>query len=161
MNKNWLNFEKTVAVFQFIFGLLILPGVFYFTYTNFDYYFKTINNNFSIVTTLQNIILNLALPIFGIYSAIKIIQNKKIGWLFSIIYWITLSFYSFIDLYKSFKNSKSIYEIIFLIILTVFFITIGILISSKKFRIKYKFNSKDYIVILVLILVFILKKLYL
>ena len=97
----------------------------------------------------------------GLVSGILLLKNKKMGWILSFSSWIIYCFGTLIIFWKTGKVDGPISTQNYMLIgiLILIFIIMAIVLTLKPFMLKYKPDSKSWITIAVITLVFLIDKL--
>jgi hypothetical protein len=164
MNKRWLITEKVIAIFLILWGIFILAEDFYSIFNNYHYALRYLDANNEKISYLKfslkyNLMLLDVIPIIG---GILLMATKKIGWLLSFLSVVLNSFLYLIPSDKIQKDAfKHIQVILILVCISIFFLTLTIVLASKPFRNRYKPTSGTWFIILISVSFVVIDKLLL
>ena len=164
MRKNWKIFEKLLAIVEILVGLSLIILLIYSWSSSFQYMVDSGQiawSEISILKLIRNAHFIFLSGAMGLVSGILLLKGKKLGWILSVSSWIVYCFGTLMILWKLEKvdDPINIQNYIIVGLLILFFLIMAMVLSLKPFRLKYKPDSKSWITIAVIILVFLLDKL--
>lgn len=142
MNKNWTVFEKGVAILQIVIGFLLIIGFLYTNYYSFNVFLESEGlswNDVSVLAMLKKYGMSVFFDLFTIFSGIQLLRSKKIGWITSLVYWFFLGLVFLLNIFNSEPS-----QVIFSIIKSLVYLSIGYLLLSKYFQAKYQPTKQNY-----------------
>jgi len=142
MNKNWTVFEKGVAILQIVIGFLLIIGFLYTNYYSFNVFLESEGlswNDVSVLAMLKKYGMSVFFDLFTIFSGIQLLRSKKIGWITSLVYWFFLGLVFLLNIFNSEPS-----QVIFSIIKSLVYLSIGYLLLSKYFQAKYQPAKQNY-----------------
>jgi hypothetical protein len=166
MTRNWKITEKSIGVFQIIWGSLTLGLTIWSTKLLFDIGFEHLDyswEDISISKVIKNYHYQILLPLLTIFAGVLLILNKRIGWLTGVLtsalYGISMISSPWTIENKEMENETLIY--IFAGLVSLIFIAITGLLLTKQIRIKYNPTKKTWLIIGLLFILLLLDKLLL
>ena len=158
------KFEKSLAIIEILVGLGLIILLIYSWYSVFSYMVEngqTTWSKISILKLIRNAHFIFLSGAMGLVSGILLLKEKKLGWILSTSSWIVYCLVTSLIFWKLEKADgpfNTLNYVLSGLLILIFLIMAGVL-TLKPFRLKYKPDSKSWIIIAVITVVFLIDKL--
>lgn len=161
MNKTWLAIEKILGVLITIWGCFVL-------YSMVNMIAEISNSGFlatgkvTYASMVRGNHLSTIVSIIGLFGGIMLLFNDKNGWIFSVIATAMFALLLLISSKANSTNGTLPYAANFkgYGLLSILFFIILVLLTLKPFRLKYKPTAKNWMWIVIIIVVMMIDKFF-
>ena len=163
MNKIWNTYEKIIAGFLIILGVLVLTIIILAINLKVQSIIGQPEysiNDISFYKLIKTYYHQILTAILGISSGFMLLRTSRIGWIMSVstflIYGIGTIVNILLKKYEGVRISELNSELFFVLLIAFLFLTLAISLTNKQFRIKYLPNRKSWLAIGIISMTFMI-----